>query len=119
MKAESAKAKELARDHWGYVQDVLRLHGQSDELINIVGFHYIAAMIHGVKHGIELERNGLFRPSIGEPLSAEEVADISERVETDIVNVKPCASCDAVVCSADFMLAAETMGVCPIKGDGK
>ena len=43
----------LAEDHWGYVEEVLRTHGESEEFIEICGFHYRAAMDHGYKHGVE------------------------------------------------------------------
>lgn len=45
--------KEGTKQHWKYVEGVLKTHGVSDRIIKIVGFHYRTAMAHGYKHGIE------------------------------------------------------------------
>lgn len=47
-------AKKLAEEHWKYVEELLRTHGQSEEMIKIVKFHYVSAMVHGVGHGYEM-----------------------------------------------------------------
>lgn len=54
--------KELVDAHWKYVEDLLEVHFpstceqvKSDE-IEIIGFHYRTAMLHGIKHGRALER---------------------------------------------------------------
>ena len=55
------KPEKLAEDHWSYVEQVLRNSGESPEVIEKIKFHYISAMIHGIKHGRELygrEMNG-------------------------------------------------------------
>lgn len=59
-----SKADELARQHWSYVCDLVRLHEDiSDEddritmpsgkFLEIIGHHYRTAMVHGYKHGQE------------------------------------------------------------------
>ena len=47
------KAKQLARDHWGYIKQLLLTHGVPIEQVNVIGFHYKTAFIHGYKHGQE------------------------------------------------------------------
>ena len=47
------KVKQLASDHWQYLKSVLEIHGADTEQIEIIGFHYRSAMIHGFKHGLE------------------------------------------------------------------
>ena len=46
-------AKELAKLHWGYVEEVLRLHNEQEDIVEKCGFHYQEAMQHGFKHGVE------------------------------------------------------------------
>jgi hypothetical protein len=95
--SEMERAKQLVQSHWdGYVKQLLQAHGQSAELIEIVGYHYISSGTHFYLHAIEDERNGIFRPSIGEPLSVEEVAAISEGVAKE--GVDNCANYDPDTC---------------------
>lgn len=47
------KSKQLACEHWAYVKQLLLTHGVSIEQVNIIGFHYKTAFIHGYKHGQE------------------------------------------------------------------
>lgn len=49
----AAFGKQLARDHWSYIESILIAHGVSDEHRAIAQKHYIDAMQHGFKHGIE------------------------------------------------------------------
>jgi len=42
---------ESAEKHWDYVSDVLATHDVSEDVIELIGFHYTSAMIHGYKHG--------------------------------------------------------------------
>ena len=44
---------EKANAHWAYVKQVLELHGEQQETIEKIGFHYVTAMIHGFGHGYE------------------------------------------------------------------
>ncbi len=44
---------ELANDHWEYVKEVLITHGESNEVIEKIGFHYRSAFVHGFKHGVD------------------------------------------------------------------
>lgn len=48
----SDKAKNLASAHWEYVSGILATHGISVEQIDMIGFHYKTAMVHGYKHGL-------------------------------------------------------------------
>ena len=43
----------LAKDHWEYVEELLIAHGEKNEDIELIGFHYRTAFIHGFKHGVE------------------------------------------------------------------
>ena len=43
----------LADDHWNYVAEVLRSHGETEVIIEKCGFHYRTAIAHGYKHGVE------------------------------------------------------------------
>jgi hypothetical protein len=51
--------KKLADDHWDYLKQVITLHEQADrqvdisEAIEMIGFHYRTALIHGYGHGLE------------------------------------------------------------------
>jgi hypothetical protein len=45
--------KELAEEHWTYVKKILELHGTDKKSIELIGFHYNAAFIHGYKHAKE------------------------------------------------------------------
>jgi hypothetical protein len=48
-----AQVSALAASHWGYVEGVLRAHGESDDVIAKCGHHYQAAFMHGWKHAKE------------------------------------------------------------------
>lgn len=51
----------LAKAHWEYVKSVLEAHGEEEEIINLIGFHYVEAFKRGYKHGredCELYRGG-------------------------------------------------------------
>ena len=43
----------LAKAHWGYVASILKTHGESEEVIEKCGHHYITAFVHGWKHAKE------------------------------------------------------------------
>lgn len=47
------KAKQLACEHWAYIKQLLLTHGVPIEQVNIIGFHYKSAFVHGYKHGQE------------------------------------------------------------------
>ena len=53
MNVNYDRANELADAHWGYVSEVLKKHMVSDNMIEIAGFHYKSAFVHGYKHAIE------------------------------------------------------------------
>lgn len=46
-------AKQKAARHWSYLEEVLQQHEVSEKEIDIIGFHYRTAFIHGWKHGVE------------------------------------------------------------------
>jgi hypothetical protein len=97
MTTETERAKQLARNHWGYIEATLATHGVQQEELTIIGHHYTTAMIHGFGHGVEAERRGDFRPRIGDPLPPEEV----ERISREVAKTPPlCVSCasDAAKC---------------------
>lgn len=48
--ADSGTARRLAKEHWAYVESILL------QQLEVVGKMYRDAMIHGIKHGIEIER---------------------------------------------------------------
>lgn len=45
------RAKELAEAHWKYIESLLLTHGESLDVVNKIGFHYVSSMVHGYKHG--------------------------------------------------------------------
>ena len=47
------KAEELAKAHWSYIEDLLRTHGEDEETLFKIGFHYKTAFEHGYKHALE------------------------------------------------------------------
>lgn len=47
------KAKQLADEHWSYVEGLLNYHNEDEAIIKKIGFHYRTAMIHGYKHGLD------------------------------------------------------------------
>ena len=47
------RAKKLAEEHWRYVGDLLLTHGEPEHNVNVIGWHYKAAFIHGYKHAME------------------------------------------------------------------
>ena len=46
----------MVKAHWEYVEKLLRVHGEKEEVITKIGFHYRSALEHGIKHGVELEK---------------------------------------------------------------
>jgi len=51
------RAESLAEEHWSYISELLGIHKTDDEMIEAIRFHYIAAFIHGYKHGVEDSKN--------------------------------------------------------------
>lgn len=55
--AKTAKAQidvaEIAADHWSYIENLLTTHMVDGDLVEIVGFHYRTAFVHGWKHAME------------------------------------------------------------------
>lgn len=47
------KVEDLAQEHWDYIRDTLKVHGESDDVIEKIGWHYTTAFVHGYKHAIE------------------------------------------------------------------
>ena len=53
MTLREEEFRERAEAHWKYVEQVIRLHGESEMVIQKIGFHYKTAIIHGYGHGYE------------------------------------------------------------------
>ena len=47
------RSEQLAKQHWGYVEALLKAHLVDDGVIAVVGYHYQTAFSHGYKHGQE------------------------------------------------------------------
>ena len=47
------QSKELADNHWNYIQSLLETHGTLDDVMDRIQFHYKTAFVHGYKHGQE------------------------------------------------------------------
>ena len=60
---EADYAEDLAAAHWKYVDSLLAVHGLNERTRAAIGFHYISAMVHGFKHGVEF--------AIGEEIDEE------------------------------------------------
>ena len=43
----------LAANHWAYVAGVLANHGLTVDEIDVYGYHYQTAFVHGYKHAIQ------------------------------------------------------------------
>ena len=43
----------LAKEHWVYIEELLRTHREKQEVIEMISFHYQTAFIHGWKHAKE------------------------------------------------------------------
>ena len=43
----------LVNAHWGYIEDLLKAHGETEDTIALVSFHYKSAFKHGYKHAEE------------------------------------------------------------------
>lgn len=100
MLEETKRAVKLASDHFEYIKATLLVHGVVKDEIDKIAHHYITAMIHGYKHAISDERNGMFRPKIGEPLTTGEIAAIAG----------PCSDClDSFTCGGHYRKAD---GIC-------
>lgn len=103
---EKERAKQLAEEHWnGYTSDLVEMHSgcysgkfyTHEEMLKLCKFHFVSAAVHFHGHGVEDERNGMFRPSIGEPLTTGEVAAIA----------RPCSNCyDEKQCQGGLRLAS-------------
>lgn len=47
------RGKQLAEEHWAYLEQVLQVADVTNTDIDIIGFHYKTAMVHGYKHAWE------------------------------------------------------------------
>lgn len=47
--------KELVNSHWDYVQDVICTTDPNTASLEVIEFHYKTAMLHGLKHGLEMK----------------------------------------------------------------
>ena len=46
-------SKQLASNHWNYIEKLLKTHVEDGYSISVISFHYQTAFIHGFKHGVE------------------------------------------------------------------
>lgn len=51
------KAKQLAEEHAGYIEELLEAHDEPEDVRKMILFHYKSSFIHGYKHGQEDLRN--------------------------------------------------------------
>jgi len=47
------RVKKLSQAHVGYIENLVKAHGASEEIVKIVSFHYVTAFEHGYKHALE------------------------------------------------------------------
>ena len=92
MNKETDRANELAEAHWGYVGQVLKMHGITDPTLRQYGFHYTTAFAHAYGHAIEDEHNGMFRPRIGDTLSPAEVNAVAKVAKVKDADPLPSAA---------------------------
>lgn len=45
--------RQLAISHFDYIGRVLEAHGEDENTIDKIRFHYIEAFVHGYKHSME------------------------------------------------------------------
>jgi len=50
MEVSMETVEELASAHWKFIKDLLIAHGENEETINKIDFHYKSAFVHGYKH---------------------------------------------------------------------
>ena len=48
--------EDLIDEHWAYIKALLKAHGESDDSIRVIEFHYKTAFTHGFKHGKESKK---------------------------------------------------------------
>ena len=48
-----SKARDLAEEHWKYVEGILNLYNEDKDTISKLKYHYIETFIHGMKHGFD------------------------------------------------------------------
>lgn len=75
------RAKQLAEDHWQYVEATLKIHGCYEEELKKAAHHYLTAAEHFYLHAVEDVNAGLFRKRIGEPLTPQETPTYLSRLE--------------------------------------
>lgn len=48
--------RELAQAHWAYTKQIIRLSEGGMPSEKLMEYLYVEAMVHGIKHGIAMER---------------------------------------------------------------
>ena len=43
----------LVDDHWKYVEGILKASTHDEYEVDLVGYHYKTAFLHGIKHALE------------------------------------------------------------------
>jgi hypothetical protein len=109
MTTETERAKKLADDHLSWVAGYNKALGLTMIPMAAAEYLYRTAIYHGVGHGIELERSGIFRPRIGDPLPPEEV----ERIIGEVAPLPLlCKTCGQEDCSTNRMNECEKYAQC-------
>lgn len=50
---DADRAQHLADAHWTYIARLMYAHDEDEEIMELCGFHYRTAFIHGYKHALE------------------------------------------------------------------
>ncbi|OHD26878.1 MAG: hypothetical protein A2Y38_15505 [Spirochaetes bacterium GWB1_59_5] len=89
------RAKELADAHWdNYNGPLLTLAGVDPFVLKLCAYIYKSAGCHFYKHAVDDIAAGIFRPRIGEPLTAAEVDDITDFATASGCQKGGCRHCD-------------------------
>ena len=54
LKSKCDISQQLADEHWEYVENLLAVHGETEEVTSKIGWHYRTAFVHGFKHAMEI-----------------------------------------------------------------
>jgi hypothetical protein len=49
---------ELIDDHWSYIEELLKIHGEDEAVIKKIAYHYRTAFAHGLKHADRAKEGG-------------------------------------------------------------
>jgi hypothetical protein len=54
----------LVDDHWKYVEGILKASTHDEYEVNLVGYHYKTAFLHGIKHALEATKGTIVNEHI-------------------------------------------------------